>query len=218
MLDIKAVRKDPEGFAALLAKRGFTFDTAQFITLDAQRKQADVDSQNLLAERKSASKQVGKLIGEGMSVDDAKAAVQQTLDKIADEIDGLTERAKAIQNDLDQLLSSVPNVPDEEVPEGASEADNVELLRWGTPAQFDFQVKDHVEVGQGLGQLDSETGGKITGSRFTVMYGELAQLHRALTQFMLNTHVNSHGYQEGYVPFIVNKVDDFVLFFRAYHF
>lgn len=205
MLDIKAVRKDPEGLAVLLARRGFAFDTAKFVALDAQRKQADVDSQGLLAERKSASKQVGKLIGQGMSVDQAKAAQQETLDKIARDIDGLTERAKKIQGELDELLYSVPNVPDAEVPLGTSEEHNVEVSRWGTPPHFNFDAKDHVEVGQGLGQLDSETGGKITGSRFTVMYGELAQLHRALIQFMLNTHTNVHGYQEVYVPFIVNK-------------
>ncbi|MCL4103910.1 UNVERIFIED_CONTAM: hypothetical protein GTU68_034772 [Idotea baltica] len=177
MLDIKAVRKDPEGLALLLSKRGFVFDVTQFIALDAQRKKADVDSQSLLAERKSASKQVGKLI----------------------------EQAKDIQHQLNELLSSVPNVPDVDVPAGANEEDNVEVSRWGTPRQFSFGVKDHVEVGEGLGQLDSETGGKITGSRFTVMYGELAQLHRALIQYMLNTHTNIHGYQEVYVPFIVNK-------------
>jgi seryl-tRNA synthetase len=205
MLDIKTVRKDPEGLAEQLLKRGFDFDVAQFVALDAQRKEADVKSQSLLAERKSASKQVGKLIGQGMQVEEAKATVQETLDKIALDIDGLTESAKHIQDALTELLSSVPNVPDAAVPPGTSEEDNVEISRWGTPPQFSFQAKDHVEVGVGLGQLDSETAGKITGSRFTIMYGELAQLHRALIQFMLNTHTNVHGYQEVYVPFIVNK-------------
>ena len=205
MLDIRAVRKDPEGFADQLAKRGFTFDTAQFVALDARRKQADVDSQGLLAERKSASKEVGKLIGQGMGVDEAKAAVRETLDKISLEMDGLTSQAKQIQGELDEFFHSVPNIPDAAVPPGASEDENVEVSRWGTPATLGFAARDHVEVGEGLGQFDTETAGKITGSRFTVLYGELAQMHRALIQFMLNTHTIKHGYEEVYVPFIVNK-------------
>jgi seryl-tRNA synthetase len=205
MLDIKAVRKDPAAIAQQLAVRGFTFDAEAFIALDAQRKQADIDSQNLLAERKSASKKIGELIGQGMSVDEAKATVNETLEKIASQIDALTEQAKNVQGQLDELLLSVPNLPDEQVPAGNSEDDNVEVSTWGTPGQFDFTVRDHVEVGEGLKQLDSETGGKITGSRFTVMYGALARMHRALTQFMLNLHTAEHGYEEIYVPYIVNK-------------
>ncbi len=205
MLDIKAVRQDPQGIAKALATRGFTFDAPQFIALDARRRQADIDSQNLLAERKSASKKIGVLVGQGMSVDDAKAQVNETLEKIAAQIDDLTEQAKQVQGELEELLLSVPNIPDEAVPAGASEEDNLEVLRWGEPGQFDFEVKDHVELGEALQQLDGETAGKITGSRFTVMYGELARLHRALTQFMLNLHTQEHGYSEIYVPYIVNR-------------
>ena len=205
MLDIKAVRKDPQGIAEQLAKRGFTFDTALFEGLDARRKQADVDSQGLLAERKSASKKIGQLIGQGMNVDEAKATVNETLEKIASQIDEATERAKEVQLEIDDLLLSVPNLPDEQVPVGTTEDDNVELAKWGTPPVFKFTPRDHVEVGESLGQLDAETGGKITGARFTVMYGALARMHRALTQFMLNLHTGEHGYQEIYVPYIVNK-------------
>ncbi len=205
MLDIKAVRKDPEGIAEQLKRRGYTFDFAAFITLDARRKQADVDSQSLLAERKTASKKIGELIGQGMSVDEAKASVNETLEKIASQIDGLTEQAKQVQTELDDLLLSIPNIPDEQVPTGNTEDDNIELSRWGEPTKFNFTVRDHVAVGEALGQFDTETAGKITGSRFTVMYGELARMHRALTQFMLNTHTGEHGYQEIYVPYIVNK-------------
>jgi seryl-tRNA synthetase len=205
MLDIKAVRKDPQGTAEQLARRGYTFDIAAFVALDARRKQADVDSQGLLAERKSASKKIGELIGKGMNVEDAKASVNETLEKIASQIDGLTEQAKQVQLELDDLLMGIPNVPDAEVPVGATEDDNIEVSRWGDPNTFSFPVRDHVEVGEGLGQFDTETAGKITGSRFTVMYGELARMHRALTQFMLNTHTDEHGYQEIYVPYIVNK-------------
>ncbi|TXS95767.1 serine--tRNA ligase [Parahaliea maris] len=205
MLDIKAVRQDPEAVAQALSKRGYTFDVAQFTALDARRKQADVDSQALLAERKSASKKIGQLIGQGMSVDEAKAQVNETLEKIAGQLDQLTEQARSVQVEIDELLLGTPNLPAPEVPEGASEEDNAEVARWGEPPAFDFTPRDHVEIGEGLGQLDAETAGKITGSRFTVMYGELARLHRALIQFMLNLHTGDHGYREIYVPYIVNR-------------
>jgi seryl-tRNA synthetase len=205
MLDIKAVRQDPEAVAAALSKRGFDFDVAAFTALDARRKQADIDSQNLLAERKSASKKIGQLVGQGVPVEEAKAQVNETLSKIASRLDDLTEQARQVQAELDDLLLSIPNIPAEEVPAGASEADNVEVTRWGAPRAFDFPVKDHVELGEGLGQLDADTGGKITGSRFTVMYGELARMHRALIQFMLDLHTREHGYREIYVPYIVNR-------------
>ncbi len=205
MLDIKAVRQDPEGVARALEKRGYSFDVAAFKELDARRKQADIDSQNLLAERKSVSKKIGQLVGQGVPVEEAKAQVNQTLDKIAQQIDALTEQAKQVQGELDELLLSVPNLPAASVPAGTSEADNVEISRWGTPRAFDFEVKDHVDLGEGLGLFDTDTAGKITGSRFTVMYGELARLHRALIQFMLNLHTGQHGYREIYVPYIVNR-------------
>lgn len=205
MLDIKTVRQDPQGTATALAKRGYTFDIEAFQALDARRKQADIDSQNLLAERKSASKKIGQLVGQGMSVDEAKAQVNETLEKIAGQLDALTEQARQVQGELEELLLSVPNVPADGVPVGGSEDDNVEVSRWGSPREFDFPIKDHVAVGEGLGQLDADTAGKITGSRFTVMYGELARLHRALIQFMLNLHTAEHGYREIYVPYIVNR-------------
>jgi seryl-tRNA synthetase len=205
MLDIKSVRQDPEGVATALATRGFVFDVDQFRALDARRKQADIDSQNLQAERKSASKKIGVLVGQGISVDEAKAQVNETLEKIAAQLDELTEQARRVQGELEALLLSVPNIPDAAVPAGNSEDDNVELRRWGNPAVFDFTPRDHVDLGEALGQLDSETAGKITGSRFTVMYGNLARLHRALIQFMLNLHTGEHGYSEIYVPYIVNR-------------
>ena len=205
MLDIKAVRQDPEAVARALSKRGFVFDVEQFTTLDARRKQADVESQKLLAERKAASKQIGALIGQGMRVDDAKAQVNETLEKIASQIDALTGEAKQVQSQLEALLLAVPNIPADEVPEGASEDDNQEVSRWGEPRQLEFEVKDHVALGEALGEMDFETAGKITGSRFNVMYGDLARMHRALIQFMLNQHTGEHGYSEIYVPYIVNS-------------
>ena len=205
MLDIKAVRQDPDTVAAALEKRGYIFDITAFTALDARRKQADVDSQNLLAERKSASKKIGQLVGQGMPVEEAKAQVNETLQSIASQIDVLTEQAKQAQGELEELMLSVPNMPAPEVPAGASEDDNLEVARWGTPREFEFPVKDHVELGEGIGQLDADTGSKITGSRFTVMYGELARMHRALIQFMMDLHTSEHGYQEIYVPYIVNR-------------
>jgi seryl-tRNA synthetase len=205
MLDIKAVRQDPDAVAAALDKRGYVFDIAAFTALDARRKKADIDSQNLLAERKSASKKIGQLVGQGVPVEEAKAQVNETLQTIASQIDELTEQAKRVQGELEQLMLSVPNVPASEVPAGASEDDNVEVERWGTPREFQFPVKDHVELGEGIGQLDADTGSKITGSRFTVMFGELARMHRALIQFMMDLHTREHGYQEIYVPYIVNR-------------
>jgi len=144
-------------------------------------------------------------VGQGVPVEEAKAQVAETLEKIAGQLDALTEQARQVQAELDELLLSVPNLPAPEVPEGESEENNVEVSRWGVPASFDFPVKDHVELGEALGQLDAETGSKITGARFTVMYGELARLHRALIQFMLNMHTQQHGYREIYVPYIVNR-------------
>jgi seryl-tRNA synthetase len=205
MLDIKAVRQNPEELAVALKKRGFEFNVAEFTELDARRKAADVSSQSLLAQRKQASKKIGELVGQGISVDDAKAQVNETLAAIAEQIDAATDEAKSVQEHLEELLLGVPNVPDPSVPEGTSEDDNVEIAKWGEPGTFEFTPKDHVEIGEGIAQLDAETGGKITGSRFTVMYGELARLHRALIQLMLNTHTGEHGYREIYVPYIVNK-------------
>ena len=205
MLDIKTVRQDPQGIASALATRGFHFDVEHFTALDARRKQADIDSQNLLAERKSASKKIGTLVSQGISVDEAKAQVNVTLEKISAQLDALTEQAKQAQAEIEEILLATPNVPALEVPRGSSEADNLEVARWGEPRHFDFGVKDHVALGEGLHLLDSETAGKITGSRFTVMYRDLARLHRALIQFMLNLHTEEHGYAEVYVPYIVNR-------------
>lgn len=205
MLDIKSVRQDPQGIASALAARGFQFDVAHFTALDARRKQADIDSQNLLAERKSASKKIGTLVSQGVSVDEAKAQVNATLEKIAAQLEAMTEQARTVQAELDELLLCTPNVPARDVPPGVSEADNLEISRWGEARRFEFVVRDHVELGEGLRLLDAETAGKITGSRFTVLHGELARLHRALIQFMLNLHTQEHGYSEVYVPYIVNR-------------
>lgn len=205
MLDLKLVRKDPEAIATLLKKKNYEFPVTQFVALDAERKEADVRSQELLAERKKASKQIGALIASGKSVDEAKAEVDEILSRISDELDTAVAHAKEIQQALDDLMMQTPNIPDEAVPAGRDEEDNEEVLKWGTPADLRFEPKDHADLGEALGQLDFEMAGKITGSRFAVMQGSLARLQRALTQFMLDMHTQSHGYTEVYVPFIVNS-------------
>jgi len=205
MLDLKLVRKDPDAVATLLKKKNHAFPVSQFVDLDAERKKADIRSQELLAERKKASKQIGALIGAGKSVEEAKAEVDEALNRISKELDAAVARAKEVQKALDDLMMRTPNIPDDEVPEGVDEEDNEEVLKWGAPAELSFNPKDHADLGEALGQLDFEMAGKITGSRFSVMQGPLARLQRALTQFMLDMHTQNHGYTEVYVPFIVNS-------------
>ncbi len=205
MLDLKLVRQDPQAVAAQLKRRGFDFDVEAFQALDARRKQADVDSQSLLAERKAASKQIGELVKGGMDVDEAKQTVNETLDKIANQIDELTAQAKLVQEELEQLLLGVPNLPAEDVPDGLDEDSNVEVSRWGEPTTLGFTARDHVDLGEMLDGLDFEMGAKLTGARFTVMRAGVARLHRALIQFMLDLHTSQHGYTEVNVPYIVNS-------------
>lgn len=205
MLDIKVVRQDPEAVSAALARKGFAFPVEDFQQLDTQRKEADVRAQNLLAERKAASKKIGELVAQGKSVDEAKAEVNSILERIASEIDSATAEAKRIQGDIETLLMGVPNLPDDQVPEGRTEDDNIEVLQWSAPKSFTFTPKDHVDIAEGLGRMDNDAATKITGSRFTVMTGAIAQLHRALTQFMLDEHTALHGYTEVYVPYVVNR-------------
>jgi seryl-tRNA synthetase len=204
MLDVKQVRQDPHAIAGQLKRRGFEFDVAAFEALDASRKEADVVSQGLLAERKSASKKIGELVQGGMAVDAAKQTVNETLDRIAAEINAATERAKQVQEALEQLLMGVPNLPLTDVPDGLTEEDNKELMRWGEPRVFDFPVRDHVDIGECLGGLDFETASKITGARFAVLSGGIARMHRALISFMLDLHTRQHAYVELNVPYIVN--------------
>ena len=205
MLDIKAIRQDPQRVVDALSKRAVQFDLVQFEALDARRKDADVRAQGLLAERKAASKKIGELVSSGRSVEEAKTEVEQVLSKISSELEAATEEASSVQAQLDELLLRTPNLPDDRVPFGASEAENVEVLRWGTPKQFSFSPKDHVDLGEALGQIDIEAAGRIAGSRFSVLRGDLARLHRALIQFMLDRHTIEHGYTELYVPYIVNE-------------
>ncbi len=205
MLDIRALRQDGDAIRDALKKRGYDLDLAGFQSLDARRKDADVRSQDLQAQRKKASKEVGELIKSGMDVDAAKAKVAETLKTLDAELDDEVSRAKAIQEEIRDFLMGVPNVPVDEVPAGNDEDDNVEVRQWGTPTELAFTAKDHVDLGEAFsqGRLDFDRASKLSGARFAVMSGQLARLHRALIDFMLDTHAVEHGYQELYVPYLV---------------
>jgi len=205
MLDIRALRQDGDAIREALKKRGYDLDLATFQSLDAKRKDADVRSQDLQAQRKKASKEVGELIKSGMDVDAAKAKVAETLKTLDAELDNEVNRAKTVQEEIREFLMGVPNVPVDEVPAGNDEDDNVEVRQWGTPTELSFTAKDHVDLGEAFsqGHLDFERASKLSGARFAVMSGQLARLHRALIDFMLDTHAVEHGYQELYVPYLV---------------
>ena len=200
MLDPKRLRNDLDAVIAGVARRGFVFDRDRFESLEAQRKELQVTTENLQNERNSKSKGIGQ----------AKAAgedIQPLLDAVAslgDELKAVQQKLGEVQQELQQMLLEIPNIPDDSVPDGNDEEDNREERHWGTPRDFDFEPRDHVDLGTASGLFDSETAARITGSRFTLLSGPLARLHRALTQFMLDTHVSEHGYTETYVPYLVN--------------
>lgn len=205
MLDIRELRQDIDTVVANLQKRGFNFPKDEFLSLDEQRKTADVAAQDLQAKRNKASKEIGALIGQGMSVDDAKAKVAETLKEIDANLEAAKQTADSVQVQLDTILAAVPNQPHADVPAGKDEDDNVEISRWGTPKAFDFDVKDHVDLGENLGKLDFEKAAYLSGARFATMRGGLARMHRALIDFMLDMHTQQHGYEEVYVPYLVGK-------------
>jgi len=200
MLDIQVLRSDLDGVAARLATRGFVLDTARFGELEAARKAIQVRTQELQSKRNSAS----KLIGQAKAKGEDTTAIMAEVTLVGEELKSIEVQLGALQGQLQQLLEGLPNMPHESVPIGGSEADNVEVRKSGSVPVFDFAVKDHVELGEVLGGLDFETAAKISGARFSVLKGGLARLHRALAQFMLDTHTDTHGYTEVYVPYLVN--------------
>ncbi|MBS0368217.1 MAG: serine--tRNA ligase [Proteobacteria bacterium] len=200
MLDVQLLRTRLDFVAERLATRGLTLDVAAFQALEDERKERQTRTQELQARRNTLSKQVGQLKGKG---EDASAVLA--------EVAGIGDELKANEAALAELLerfnafvAGLPNLPHESVPVGRSEEDNVEVSRWGTVPSFDFEVRDHVDIGTRLGGLDFETAVKISGARFTLMKGGLARLHRALAQFMVDTHSGEHGYTELYAPYLVN--------------
>ncbi|TFW73039.1 serine--tRNA ligase [Methylotenera oryzisoli] len=199
MLDIQALRNDLDGVVSQLQARGFEFDAAKFSALEQARKTVQTNTQDLQAKRNNASKQIGIAKSKGEDV----SAIMAEVAGLGEQLKAGEVRLAELQADLQGLLLNVPNLPHASVPQGKSEADNVEVRKVGTPRTFDFEVKDHTDVGTPLG-LDFDTGTKLSGARFTLMRGQIAKMHRALAQFMLDTQTEQHGYEECYTPYLVN--------------
>ncbi|GAA4017240.1 serine--tRNA ligase [Actimicrobium antarcticum] len=199
MIDIQLLRKDIDNVAVCLATRKFILDVAGFNTLEGERKQIQIRAEELQGKRNALSKQIGMLKGKGEDT----TAVMEEVAGIADELKSSATRLEAVQLLLSDFMMQIPNLPHTSTPVGKEEADNVEVRRVGTPRNYDFEVRDHVDIGAPLG-LDFDVAVKLTGSRFSVMKGGIARLHRALAQFMLDTHTSDHGYTECYTPYIVN--------------
>jgi seryl-tRNA synthetase len=199
MLDIRLLRSDLDGVVANLARRGFDFDQERFESLEADRKAAQIEVESLRNERNERSKQIGREKAAGHDVAPLLAQVAG----IGKSLDDGEERLAAIARALDQLLAVIPNLLHESVPDGVDETANVELRRWGTPHEFDFEPRDHIGLGEQHGWIDFEAAARLSGSRFVVLSGALARLHRALIQFMLDLHTGQHGYVETYVPYLV---------------
>ncbi|ANE57035.1 serine--tRNA ligase [Methylomonas sp. DH-1] len=199
MLDPRLFRSDLELVVQQLQRRGFQFDAAAYQALEDRRKDIQVKTQDLQNERNTRSKAIGQAKAKG---EDIQPLLDQVAD-LGDQLKAAESELNAIQTQLNTLLEGIPNILDESVPAGKSDADNVEISRWGEPRQFDFTPKDHVDLGEPLG-MNFELGAKIASARFVVLAGKLATLQRAIIQLMLNTHINEHGYQETYVPFMAN--------------
>jgi seryl-tRNA synthetase len=200
MIDIQLLRNDLDDVAARLKTRGYRLDAAAFVELEAERKHIQMRTQELQARRNSASKEIGiaKSRGEDPSARLAEVA------GIGDELTSLERNLEAVQQRVRDWLLAMPNLPHASVPIGASEAENAEIRRWGTPRTFDFTVRDHVDVGTAVGGLDFDASARISGARLYMLRGAVARMHRALVQLMLDTHTTEHGYTECYVPYLVN--------------
>lgn len=199
MLDSKLVRTQVHEVAARLATRGFVLDVARIEALEAQRKAVQTRTEQLQAERNARSKSIGQAKQRGEDI----APLLAEVDRMGSDLDSAKRELDQIQSDLDGLMLNLPNLPHESVPVGKDEEDNLEVRRWGTPHTFDFEVKDHVALGEQQGHLDFNAAIQLSGARFAVMRGPIARLHRALAQFMLNLHVTEHGYEEAYTPYLV---------------
>jgi seryl-tRNA synthetase len=201
MLDIQLLRQDITNIAQRLQTRGYSLDITAFSQLEQQRKQLQMRTEELQAKRNNLSKQIGALKGQGKH--DEANEVMAEVAQIKTELEHTDQNYQSIQNQIDSLVLTIPNLPHGDAPIGKDENDNVEIRRVGTPRHFDFQAKDHVDLGEPLG-LDFKTASELSGARFALMRGPIARLHRALAQFMLDTHTQQHGYTEYYTPYIVN--------------
>lgn len=200
MIDPKLLRKDLTQLQQQLATRGYQLDIAFWEEMESKRKSLQVTTEELQAKRNAGAKQVGMLKRNG---EDA-SVVMAEMQTLSNELKQAEDSLRSLQDNINQAALQIPNLPCSDVPVGQDEADNVEVRQWGQPTQFDFEIKDHTDIGEGLGMLDFELAATLTGSRFNVLRGQLAKLHRALTQFMLDTHTQKYGYTEMYVPYIVN--------------
>ncbi len=201
MLDIKLLRNDLDAVTQQLARRGFVLDSSTFQALEDKRKTLQSATQELQNERNTRSKAIGKAKASGEDIQPLLAEVSD----LGDKLKAAEQELADLQIEIDDILSGLPNILNDSVPEGKSEDENVEINTWGEPTKFDFEVKDHVDLGMSHGWMDFEMAAKLTGSRFVVMRAGMARMHRALIQFMLDTHSGEHGYQEIYVPYIVNE-------------
>ena len=201
MLDPKFLRNELEVTAERLATRGFILDIAHLIQLEEKRKSLQVATEELQASRNAISKSIGQAKARGEDVD----AIMAQVGDLGSQLDAKKIELAAVLEEVNAIAMSMPNLPDESVPMGADETENVEVRRWGTPRTFDFPIKDHIDLGEGLNGLDFKNAVKITGSRFIVMKGQVARLNRAIGQFMLDLHTTEHGYTEAYVPLLVNE-------------
>ena len=201
MLDPKLFRNDIAATAEALAKRGFSLDVEKLTALEEQRKAIQIKTQELQSQRNTRSKSIGQAKARGEDIQPLLAEVSE----LGNALDAAKEEQDQVLAQINDIVAAVPNLVDDSVPQGDSEDDNVEIKRWGTPREFDFEVKDHVDIATALNKgLDFEAGAKLAGTRFVVMRGKIAKMHRALAQFMLDVHTEEHGYQEMYVPYLVN--------------
>ena len=200
MLDQKLLRNNLQEVADKLAKKGFKLDVLKLNGLEESRKQLQIDTENLQSERNSKSKEIGKLKAQGQDTTGIMAAVSA----FGTQLDDKKAQLKQVQDHLNTMFMEMPNIPHDSVPQGTDEEDNQEVLVWGEKPNFNFTIKDHVDLGEALGGLDFGAAIKVTGARFMVLKGQLARLHRALIQFMLNSHIQDHDYEEVYVPYLVN--------------
>jgi seryl-tRNA synthetase len=201
MLDPKYLRAELEQTAARLKQRGYELDTAALAQFEERRKVLQVSTQELQAQRNTRSKSIGQAKARGEDI----APLLAQVGELGDQLESAKADLAALLNDIDDITMGVPNLPDSDVPFGKDEDDNVEVLRWGTPRVFDFEIKDHADIGEALGGIDFSASVKLTGSRFVVMKNQVARMHRALAQFMLDQHADEHGYTETYVPYLVNS-------------
>lgn len=201
MIDPNLLRNNLAEIAQQLKiKRNFDLDTAKITDLEEQRKSLQVKTETLQAERNARSKAIGMAKAKGENIEPLLAEV----DNMGEELNQAKAQLEAVQAEMNQIFLNIPNLPADEVPLGKDDTENKEILRWGTPRQFDFEVKDHVSLGEDLAGLDFAAGVKLSGARFVVMKGQIAKMHRALSQFMLDLHTEQHGYLETYVPYLVN--------------